>query len=165
MNARLPTTIGLWRPVSTYVSRWVHAVRRFEHIGTVQAHPSATDDYDCKHGQVVWGVPSGDLPVAVCWDWAEVRAGVVALANPMTVFSNVRLLAEDGAPLSHGQMLLELNGVIHELDWQRQLCEELSFRRQRANAVQAVMKRSSHVGALRQRGICGASTRAIAGMS
>lgn len=165
MNARLPTLIGLWRPVSTCVSRWMCEVRRFEHIGTVQAHPSASDDYDCKHGQVVWGVPGGDLPVAVCWDWAEVRAGVVALANPMTVFSNVRLLAEDGAPLSHGQTLLELNGVIHELDWQRQLCEELSFRRRRAAAVQTMVKRSSRVGALRQRGACASPTLGMVGVS
>jgi hypothetical protein len=139
----------------------MHEIHRFEHIGTVQAHPSAGDDYDCKHGQVVWGVPSGDLPVAVCWDWAEVRAGVVALANPMTVFSNVRLLAEDGAPLSHGQTLLELNGVIHELDWQRQLCEELSFRRRRTNAVSAGLKPSCRASSLGQRGVRASSSLGI----
>jgi hypothetical protein len=149
MNARLPTIIGLWRPVSTCVSRWMHNARHFEHIGTVHAHPSAGGDL--KHGQLVWGAPDGEFPMAVCWDWAEVRVGIVALANPMTVFSNVRLLAEDGAPLSNSQTLLELNGVIHELDWQRQLCEELSFRRRRANTVSTGVKPSCRTGSLRQR--------------
>jgi hypothetical protein len=151
MNARLPTIIGLWRPVSTCVSRWMHSARHFEHIGTVHAHPCAGDDF--KHGQLVWGAPDGEFPMAVCWDWAEVRAGIVALANPMTVFSNVRLLAEDGAPLSHSQTLLELNGVIHELDWQRRLCEELSFRRRRASAVPAGMKPSCRTDTLRDRSL------------
>jgi hypothetical protein len=152
MNARLPTIIGLWRPVSTCVSRWTHNVRLFEHIGTVHAHATACEDL--KRGQVVWGVPDGDFPVAVCWDWAEVRVGIVALANPMTVFSNVRLLAEDGAPLSQSQTLLELNGVIHELDWQRRLCEELSFRRRRTS-VPVGMKPSCRTGtsSLRQRSV------------
>ena len=147
MNARLPTIIGLWRPVPAYVSRWTRDVRRFQHIGTVRANPDVGGA--CKHGQVVWGDPTGDLPVAVCWDWAEVRIGVVALANPMTVFSNVRLLAEDGAPLSHGQTLLELNGAIHELDWQRQICEELSFRRQRTISASASMNATNRPRMLR----------------
>jgi hypothetical protein len=163
MNARLPTIIGLWRPVSTCVSRWVDNARHFEHIGTVHAHPSTVDDL--KHGQVVWGVPSGSSPVAVCWDWAEIRVGVVALSNPMTVFSNVTLLAEDGAPLTAGQTLLQLNGVIHELDWQRQLCEELSFRRRRANAVQAGVRPSSRGNTVLQRGSRSSSTLGMAGAS
>ncbi|MEK8033575.1 hypothetical protein AACH06_22365 [Ideonella sp. DXS29W] len=154
MNARLPTIIGLWRPVSTCVSRWAHDVRQFRHIGTVLAQPTIDDD--CKRGQVVWGVPDTDCPLALCWDWAEVRVGVVALANPMTVFSNVRLLAEDGAPLSHGQTLLELNGVIHELNWQRQLCDELSFRRCRASNQRQTV-RQSRVNAVRSRSSGGAS--------
>lgn len=163
MNARLPTIIGLWRPVSTCVSRWTRDARHFQHIRTVHGHPTA--DTDCKHGQVVWGVPDGEAPMAVCWDWAEVRTGVVALANPMTVFSNVRLLAEDGAPLTYGQMLLELNGVIHELNWQRQLCEELSFRRRRSDAVQAALKQGERVGSLRRRSVGATMSFAMAGVS
>lgn len=160
MNARLPTIIDLWRPVSTCVSRWVDSARQFEHIGTVHAHPCASDDFKC--GQVVWGVPGGTSPVAICWDWAEVRVGVVALSNPMTVFSNVRLVAEDGAPLSHGQTLLQLNGVIHELNWQRQLCEELSFRRHRMVAAPASLARQDgRLSALRARSIRTPSLRMV----
>lgn len=151
MNARLPTIIGLWQPVFTCVSRWVESVREFEHIGTVHAHPAA-DDF--KSGQVVWGMPGGTSPVAICWDWAEVRVGVVALSNPMTVFSNVRLVAEDGAPLSHGQTILQLNGVIHELNWQRQVCEELSFRRRRTVAASAgLIRQDGRLTALRTRSL------------
>jgi hypothetical protein len=55
--------------------------------------------------------------MGLAWDWCEVRH-VIALADPMTVLSNVQLTADDGQRLPRSQELLYLNNAIHELCWQ-----------------------------------------------
>ncbi|MDQ2736026.1 MAG: hypothetical protein M3Y55_13795, partial [Pseudomonadota bacterium] len=56
------------------------------------------------------------------WDWREVRPGVVALSDPMTVLSNIVLLGEEGRPVDSFKRILHLNNVIFSLPWQAKAC-------------------------------------------
>ena len=133
MQVNLSTIIGQWRPIAARLTEWNRAVPHFEHLSTV--HSPEVDDDGCRHGHVIWGSLLGACPMGMCWEWAEVRLGVVAIFNPMNVLSNVRLLSEDGRPFSQGQTVLVFNSVVHEVDWQSGVCEELAFRRRSGKSV------------------------------
>ncbi|HEV8691878.1 MAG TPA: hypothetical protein VGQ91_16365 [Ideonella sp.] len=109
-------------------------------------HSPDVDDDGCRHGHVIWGSLLGASPMAMCWEWAEVKLGVVAIFNPMNVLSNVRLLSEDGRPFSYGQMVLVFNAVVHEVDWQSGVCEELAFRRLSGKSVIPMARRVRRAG-------------------
>lgn len=69
-------------------------------------------------GQTLWGglLEEGDAGVA--WDWVQISRGVVALADPMSVVTNLRLVGEAGEVLTSLQAALYLNALVHELPWQ-----------------------------------------------
>jgi hypothetical protein len=127
MQVNLSTIIGQWRPMAVRSTDWNRAVRGFEHLQTVHYPQRGEDAY--PHGHVLWGAIGGSGSMAVCWEWAELRRGVVALCNPMNVLSNVRLKTDDGQPFTFGQTLLALNALVHGRDWQSKVCDELRLRR------------------------------------
>lgn len=133
MQVNLSTIIGQWRPLAARLTEWNRAVPAFRHLHTVHGSQDDADEY--QRGHVIWGTMNGQSPMAICWEWAEVRLGVVAIFNPMNVLSNVRLLAEDGRPFTHGQTVLAFNTVVHGVNWQRGVCEELRFRRMSGKSV------------------------------
>jgi|JI8StandDraft_1071087.scaffolds.fasta_scaffold60293_2 hypothetical protein len=127
MGQQAMTTIGMWRPVQKHLAEWADVASQFRQLQVVQQPREGLSV--ARQGQVIWGCSVGDSPVALGWDWAEIRSGVVVLACPMNVFSNVTLLSADGTSLDQGKSLLELNNTIHELDWQRAVCSELFWPR------------------------------------
>lgn len=139
MQVNLSTIIGQWRPIAARLAEWNRAVPCFEHLSTV--HSPDVDDDGCRHGHVIWGHLLGASPMAMCWEWAEVRLGVVAIFNPMNVLSNVRLMSEDGRPFSYGQTVLVFNAVVHDIDWQSGVREELAFRRMSGKSVIPMTRR------------------------
>ncbi len=149
MKNQLPMVMGLWQPTALRASEWARDIRKLRPLRTT--HRPDRANLGCMQGQAVWGRQVGDQALALCWDWAELRPGVVALANPMGVCSNVRLTTDGGETLPHGQALIELNTAIHELNWQRQVCDELSRYRARSGRPVAANEAQSS----RQRRVVG----------
>lgn len=54
----------------------------------------------------------------MAWDWIQLSAGVVAMADPLSVVTNLRLVNPDGDVLSQLESLRCLNEVVHALPWQ-----------------------------------------------
>jgi len=73
------------------------------------------------HGQTLWGGLFEEGDAAVGWDWVQLAPGVVALADPLSVTSNMRLLGPTGSALSPGEAARRLNEVVHSLPWQEQV--------------------------------------------
>lgn len=73
------------------------------------------------HGQVVWGTTTRDGMIGFAWDWMEVKEFVVAIADPMLIVSNLRLVDGDGASVPESERILCMNNAIHALGWQRSL--------------------------------------------
>jgi hypothetical protein len=120
-----PVTIPAWQLIS-----WKPVLTTLPEFRRVLAHMrpfcgAAVEDVEQdgaphgpRHGQALWATSLQGQPLGLAWDWAEVRQDVVALCDPMTVLSNVRLLDEEGALLGAAERVLHLNSAIHELDWQ-----------------------------------------------
>ena len=79
-------------------------------------------------GHTIW---VGDLPghaahAGVAWDWVRVAPGVVAIANPMAMVTNLRLTGENGEFLPREAAARVLNMVVHTLPWQDEVHRALA---------------------------------------
>jgi hypothetical protein len=80
------------------------------HLGTRVTNPG--DQVSRTAGQTIWAAPAANSQAGMAW------AGVVAMADPLSVVTNLRLVSPDGALLSSLESLRHLNEVVRELPWQ-----------------------------------------------
>lgn len=98
--------------------------RRYRHVTSWLTDGSVADSV--ARGRTVWG--SIDSPfVVIAWDWAGVAPGVLSLADPMSIASNLRLRRR-GMRASANALLLPLNALVHQLSWQTAVRRALSAR-------------------------------------
>ena len=122
MKSELSSLADLWRPATVRQHQWSAALRRFRSLYVERLSRQADG---LAYGHALWGTAVSGAPMALCWEWSELSPGVVALANPLRVLSNVTLLTSDGLQLGERLALLELNGAVHGLDWQAEVCDLL----------------------------------------
>lgn len=99
---------------------------QFEHVGThvllFESSPGPAA------GQTVWAARADDGEAGMAWDWVQVARGVVAIADPMSVVTNLRLLGDDGEVLTAHQAARFLNELVHSLPWQQEVRRALGSR-------------------------------------
>ena len=76
-------------------------------------------------GQTLWGGASADGQAGVAWDWVQISQGVVAMSDPLSVISNLRLLGDEGEVLTSWQAARYLNQMVHALPWQGEVARAL----------------------------------------
>ena len=91
----------------------------FVHLGTRVFN--ARDAESPPTGQTVWGNPDRDCAAGVAWDWVEVQEGVVAMADPFGLVTNLQLTDADGNIMPSTQAALHLNEIVHMLPWQSEV--------------------------------------------
>ena len=69
----------------------------------------------------MWGGASGSGDAGVAWDWIQISGDVVALADPMSVVSNLRLIGGEGEVLTALESARYLNEIVHALPWQTEV--------------------------------------------
>jgi hypothetical protein len=102
----------LWQADSASRLQLVHLGTRVLHYG---GHASP-----CS-GQTLWGEATPDRSAGVAWDWIEVQEGVVAMADPLGLVTNLKLLDAKGEALSDFEVAVRLNGLVHALPWQTEV--------------------------------------------
>lgn len=93
------------------------------HLGT-RVLTSGDGDNPCS-GQTLWGEQTDARAAGVAWDWVELREGVVAMADPFGMVTNLRLLDDRGEALSQTQVALQLHQLVHALPWQDEVTRAL----------------------------------------
>lgn len=102
----------LWQADSASRLHLVHLGTRVLHYG---------DDAGPCSGQTLWGEASPDRSAGVAWDWVELQQGVVAMADPLGLVTNLKLLDAKGEALSAFEVAVRLNGLVHALPWQNEV--------------------------------------------
>lgn len=113
----LPAPIPAWAVFAWPTVLWQppHPDRlHFLHLGT---RVTCSGEPVCS-GQTLWGDPDGAHAAGLAWDWIELAQGVVAMADPMAVITNVRLLGPGGSVLTSIEAAPHLNEMVHALPWQ-----------------------------------------------
>jgi hypothetical protein len=119
--------IKSWPTVQWYLPLEADRFPAFKHLCT-QVRESTLPGGK-RQGETVWmGMLDGE-PAGLAWEWAEARPGVVLLADPNSILSNIRFI---GQPEGHSQavqsplaVVVALNRIAHQLPWQEAVCRVL----------------------------------------
>lgn len=109
----------LWQAESSGPVRFEHVSTRVEWPDFIVGPPS---------GQTIWAMVAQEGQAGMAWDWVQIAHGVVAIADPMSVVTNLRLLSDGGEVLTSQQSALYLNQLVHALPWQAEVQRALSVR-------------------------------------
>ena len=71
-----------------------------------------------RSGQTIWVGPLADGEAGVAWDWVQLAQGVVAMADPMCVVTNLRLIGAQGEVLTSWEAARHLSQIVYGLPWQ-----------------------------------------------
>ncbi|HSW08846.1 hypothetical protein [Aquabacterium sp.] len=97
---------------------------QLQHLGT---HVTNRGDHVSRTaGQTIWAGHSDDGDAGMAWDWVQLSRGIVAMADPMSVITNLRLLGPEGEVLTAFESALHLNVMVHALPWQDEVERALS---------------------------------------
>ena len=89
------------------------------HMHTRVVHSGLADSPCC--GQTLWARTDDETTAGVAWDWVQLHQGVVAMADPMGLVTNLMLLDAHGEPIPTLQATLHLNEIVHALPWQTEV--------------------------------------------
>jgi hypothetical protein len=107
-------TIRAWPPLLWQAEGAAHL--RFNHVET-QVFP-ASDEEAPVSGQTVWRTTAPDGEAGVAWDWVMLSRDVIAMADPMCVVTNLRLLGDKGEVLTSWEAARHLSRIVYGLPWQ-----------------------------------------------
>jgi hypothetical protein len=97
---------------------------RFQHLGT---RIMWSGDRLCGlAGQTMWAGRSADGEAGVAWDWVQISRGIVAMADPLSVVTNLRLIGNEGEVLTALESARFLNEIVHTLPWQSEVARALA---------------------------------------
>jgi len=121
MNSTLqqcpPWTLHAWPPLLWQVGKQIPL--HLHHLSTQIINPG--DAMFRTVGQTIWAWHSAEGDVGVAWDWVQLGRGVVAMADPMAVVTNLRLVGEEGEALSPFESARHINCIVHGLPWQHEV--------------------------------------------
>ena len=100
------------------------------HLGTRVTNPG--DQTSRTSGQTIWAAAAGGAQAGMAWDWIQLVGGVVAMADPLSVVTNLRLVNPEGATLSQLESLRHFNELVHQLPWQDEVERVLAINAQAA---------------------------------
>lgn len=117
MTRTTPWSIRAWPLVLWQAGR--ESQLRFHHLSTHVTLPG--DRTSRTSGQTIWGGLSEDGEAGVAWDWVQISSDVVAMADPMSVVTNLRLVGHEGEVLTALESARFLNEIVHALPWQTEV--------------------------------------------
>jgi hypothetical protein len=109
-----PWTVRAWPTLLWQVEKLEPLQLR--HVDTRVTNPG--DQISRTAGQTVWAATATSGQAGMAWDWIQLSHGIVAMADPLSVITNLRLVNSDGAVLSPVESLRHLNEIVHTLPWQ-----------------------------------------------
>jgi hypothetical protein len=113
MTPTTPWSIRAWPPVLWQAGR--EEQLRFHHLSTSVTLPG--DRKSRTAGQTIWGGSSESGEAGVAWDWVQISGDVVAMADPMSVVTNLRLIGREGEVLTALEAARFLNEIVYALPW------------------------------------------------
>jgi len=101
---------------------------RFVHLNTrVWREPGSRQQLQTV-GQTIWVGLLRHGRAAIGWDWVLMSRGSIALADPMSIVSNLRFIGEQGETVTTPRSMLLLNVLVHDLPWQDEVWRYLTER-------------------------------------
>ena len=122
LTTTTPWIVGTWPPLSLQLC--CADELQFAHVHTrVWRTPNRSLP---TVGQTVWAGLVADSKAGMSWDWVLLSRGSIAMADPMSVVSNLRFIREHGESVIAREAILLLNVLVHNLPWQEEVWRHLT---------------------------------------
>lgn len=121
-NACPAWALRAWPPLLWQVSREIQL--QLQHVGTQVIDTG--DGVFRTAGQTLWACQCAEGDAGMAWDWIELGQGVVAMADPLAVVTNLRLVGHEGEKLDRYESARRINQIVHQLPWQTEVERVLS---------------------------------------
>lgn len=59
-----------------------------------------------------------DGEAGLAWDWVEIGPGIVTMADPLGVVTNLRLLGDRGDVLTAHEAAVHISHLVRQIPWQ-----------------------------------------------
>jgi hypothetical protein len=116
-----PWSLRAWPPLLWQAGK--SSALQLHHLGT---RVTFSGDREVgTAGQTMWGGHAADGEAGVAWDWIQIARGVVAMTDPMSVVTNLRLVGAAGEVLTACEAAVFLNEIVHALPWQTEVARAL----------------------------------------
>lgn len=115
-------TLAAW-PAQLWQAQLATSLHFF-HLDTRVLNPG--DRMFPSTGQTVWVGLMEHGEAGMAWDWVQLSRGIVAMADPMSVVTNLRLVGPKGDVLTSLEAARHLNEIVHMLPWQNEVQRALS---------------------------------------
>jgi len=112
--ALMPWSLRAWPPLLWQANE--RSAAEFRHLGTRVMSGNAVGARVA--GQTIWAGTVSGVEAGMAWDWVEIAHGIVAMADPMSVITNLRIIGDEGEVLTAVEAARFLNGLVHALPWQ-----------------------------------------------
>lgn len=100
----------------------------FLHMGT-HIYQDRCGSRPCV-GSTVWVGAVGGSYAGLAWDWVELRPGVLLLADPNSIVTNLQVTDARRLLLGPLESNVSLNTVLHRLPWQEWVCSRVASARE-----------------------------------
>ncbi len=115
--------IKSWATLEWYLPPETDKLPRFNLVGTqIRDDGSATG---LRAGDTVWVAEGENADVGLAWEWIEVQPGIVMLADPNSIITNLQFVDSFSAPVSGLARTIAVNRIVHALPWQLPVCAQL----------------------------------------
>lgn len=118
----MPWTLRAWPPLLWQVSELGPA--EFHHLST-HVMPGGAGRSRVA-GQTIWAGTLDGAEAGVAWDWVQIADGIVAMADPLSVVTNLRIVGREGEVLTAIEAACFLNNIVHALPWQDEVGRALA---------------------------------------
>jgi hypothetical protein len=128
--------IAAWTVFAWPAALW--QASRVHELALVQAGAwifEADDATGHAAGQTLWADSATEPSIGIAWDWVQLRPGVIALADPLGLVSNLGLQDDQNVALGTATLTVQLNRVVRELPWQAGVLAALENHRAQAAAM------------------------------
>jgi hypothetical protein len=109
-----PWILRAWPPLLWQVGRL--APPGLHHLSTQVTQTG--DPAVGASGQTLWACKGDEGAVGLAWDWVQLHCGVVAMADPLAVVTNLRLVGDEGELLTTYESARHFSAYVHALPWQ-----------------------------------------------
>ena len=120
-----PWSLRAWPPLLWQLGKEVPL--HMQHLDTQITHRG--DGLAPPAGQTVWAWRGDEGALGLAWDWVLVARGVVAMADPMAILTNLKLVSEHGDELDALVAVRHINDIVHRLPWQQAVAQTLGSQR------------------------------------
>ena len=116
--------IKSWATLEWYLPLRPERLSGFKHVGTQVRDDGSSSGF--RAGDTVWTARFEQWQAGLAWEWVEVKAGIVMLADPNSIVSNLHFVDGENQPVLGLAKTVAINRLVHGLPWQLPVCALLT---------------------------------------